>query len=169
MARIDLHQLDDFAVDFAPNKVGGSIPVWDGVNEQFTPLPYSVFGQNHEYDDYVATASTSSAVFQTYRTWDTSVIPVGVYRVFAAAVITTNSPTVYLELEVTADAVNVFPLNVYMGSGNATGQEPITRYAYLTVTSPKSVQFITKYRRATGGGGNSVTIYNMLLSLYRVS
>ena len=169
MSRIDLYQLDDFNGDFAPNKVDGSVPVWDGVNSQFKPLPYSVFGQNHHFDDYVATANTTSSSFQTYRTWNTPTIPAGVYRVFAAAIITTNSPSVYLELEVKADTVNVFPLNVYMGSGNTTGREPITRYDYLTVASQKSVQFITGYRRATGVGTNSVTIYNMLLSLYRVS
>jgi hypothetical protein len=118
MARIDLYQLDDFADDFAPNKVDGSVPLWDGVNEQFTPstsMPNKVLYHNQPTD-----VSTTGTTFVTQHTHTFTALPAGLYKLSWMFTFWTSSGSSMLEVRVRAGSTDLYPVNFYESNGSSS-------------------------------------------------
>lgn len=184
MSRIDLYQLDDFNDDFAPNKVDGSVPVWDGVNSRFKPLPYptGVFGTEFQKFESQGLTVTSSTSFINKISGTTSVLPVGTYR----AVISFNwnsssiSDNIFVRFLFDGSKPGHSVENNEMmraeapdssgGSWSGTGSRqkyPITRVFYMNVTTAGAKSVSLAFR---GDDRNQeFSMWDALIEIIRVA
>ena len=172
MAKIDLYQLDDFNDDFAPNRVDRSIPMWDGQNNQFTPKYFGKaphFGEEFQYFQTTDDVSTNGKEPQTYFSWNTSVLPVGMYVVFTQICWRTSNVSSLLILDLLKNDVSLFdhPQVESVSSNNNSVRSYVNGEGLFEVTTPAVVNFKVKHARE--GSSGTVYLYNGYIRVFRIS
>jgi len=169
MARIDLYQLDDFADDFAPNKVDGSLPVWDGANSRFKPLPYitSTFSPVVYRNENATPSSTSSTSFISRHSYTSPSVPAGTYKITYGFVYKTAAATTYLEVNTKENSVNLQTPDFKEGQANAAAAHRLSS-VLVTVATARALSLEMTYKKTGGTGGQTVTIERSFFLIERV-
>lgn len=172
MARIDLHQLDEFNNQFVTNVEHGDVPVWDANtnNGEFKPVPFQgVFGTEFYtyYDD--TEVSTTSDVYQDYFDITTPSLPAGDYLLLVQVVWRTSNARSLLELRLLKDTVELF--DIHQVESSASTDVLVRKYVngegVFTQASDGTVQFQLQYRRQSAVG--SLYVFSAYLRLFRIS
>lgn len=172
MARIDLYQLDEFDQDFAPNKVARSVPMWDSVNNQFTPAYLSKsqhFGEEFQYTHTTTDVETTTTTPAIYLEWNTASLPIGTYLLFVQVSWRTSNNSTLLAMDLLKDGVSLFdhPQVASVGSNNNDVRAYVNGEGIFTVTTPGVVNFKINYSRK--GATGTVYIFSGYIRIFRIS
>jgi hypothetical protein len=164
MSRIDLYQLDEFNNDFAPNKLDGDVPMWDGANSQFKPVVR--FGNSYLSTCVETPISTSSTTFQQAAVLTTPVLPIGTYAIFFCGLIQTGNTSASIELRIRENELSLLPVNIQVSTTNASEAAPVTCMCEKEITTARALSLDVFFRRQ--GANQPVTVLGSRFVVYRV-
>lgn len=174
MARIDLHQLDEFNNQFVQAVQDGDVPAWDADtnNGEFVPRYLGQaqrFGENFQFQLNTTDIESSLTTFQDYIDWTTTSLPVGTYQLFVQVAWDTNNTNALLELQVLQDGVNIFPDNQVSASASTKPEvrEYVLGIGQVQVTTEGPIRLQLQYKRS--GSNGKLKIFNGYMQLYRIS
>jgi hypothetical protein len=167
MSRIDLFQLDEFNDDFAVNRVADSVPVWDGPNNRFKPLPYPTgFSPVFYRNENAVSSGTSSTTFVSRHTYTSPSVPAGTYKITYGVIFKTPSASAYLVVNTKENSVDLHTPDFQETTAAAAANAWRTWTAVVTVATARALSFNMTYRRQ--GGSGTVTIDRSFFVIERV-